>query len=159
MQRERRRINRPGWHRASLWTATFSDQDPRHSLTKINRYRTVVHACFPILRREDLEDAADSHGLRPALVSTIIALTAFFWGISNELRATVKPDLQYTWNIAIDALNDDFQAPTIATILTALLDLTGRPSVNTLGNEGTMGHVIAAAYSMGLNREPRPSTT
>jgi len=65
-----------------------------------------------------------------------------------------RPNPAYAWNQAVVALNEDFAAPGLSTLLAALLDLNGRPVYSITGNTINIGRTVALAQSLGLNRDP-----
>ncbi|GAB7340263.1 hypothetical protein MBLNU457_6726t2 [Dothideomycetes sp. NU457] len=115
-----------------------------------------IHPYFPIL------DEQTFHALRkrtdeplsPALLCEIFAIALPLWDRSDVLKSHPRPSVAYLWNMAVAALQEDFMAPSIATVYAALIDLCGRPIQSVMGNILTAGRTVALAYSLGLNRDP-----
>ena len=66
-------------------------------------YFEYAHPCFPIL------DAFSS------------------WDQSPKLRKHPRPDPIYACNVAVAALQEDFNESSVSTILCSVLDMIGRP--------------------------------
>jgi hypothetical protein len=96
----------------------------------------------------------DDDRISSTLICDLYALTLLFWNRSEVLRHLPRPNLQFMWNQAVAALQDDFTAPTISTVHAALLDLTGRPVVQITENIMNAGRVVTLAHSLGLHRDP-----
>lgn len=77
-----------------------------------------------------------------------------YWQRSEVLRQHPRPDLNFVWNNAVTALQDDFLGPTISTTHAALLDMVGRPVGAVIGNIVNAGRVVTLAQSLGLHRDP-----
>ncbi len=82
-----------------------------------------------------------------------VALTV--WNQSDELKRHLKPDCKFVWNLAVEALQQDFLAPGLSTICSVLLDMSGRPVAGVLGNTINNGRAVALARSLGLNHNPQ----
>lgn len=63
------------------------------------------------------------------------------------------PDLAFMWNSAAESVTDDFQAPSLDTVLAAIIDLLGRPIYSLIDRELKRGKVVALAHSLGLNKD------
>jgi hypothetical protein len=81
-------------------------------------------------------------------------MTLVYWNLSESLRAHHKPDIHYSWNLAVTALQDEYLAPGMSTLCASLLDLAGRPTTALIGNTINCGRSVALANSLGLNRNP-----
>lgn len=86
----------------------------------------------------------------------IHALSLHLWNRSSKLSAHPRPDLNYAWSLAVNALQEDFLAPSISTVQSATLDSIGRPTIAMVGNITNEGRTIALAHAFGLNRNPEP---
>lgn len=85
----------------------------------------------------------------------IYAISVLYWNSSDILSSRPRPDTKYFWNLAVSALHEEFLNPGLSTIPSALIDLTGRPSLWATGNVLNSGRTVALAHSLGLNRNPR----
>ncbi|KUL86417.1 hypothetical protein ZTR_08159 [Talaromyces verruculosus] len=103
-------------------------------------YFDNIHPPFPILDEKAILEAYPQEGLPYTLA------------ISATGRPT--PDIRYMWNLAVSAMNDDFVAPDLSTVLSCILDLLGRPTTSITYNAINVGRVVALAQSLGLNRNP-----
>ncbi|KAI7342759.1 hypothetical protein KC354_g16099 [Hortaea werneckii] len=115
-----------------------------------------VNPCFPVVDEaafwHDWEQ--DASKLPSALLCDIYASTLIFWERSPSLRLHTRPDTTFAWNQAVMALQEDFMAPSITTVQSALLDLMGRPVLSVTGNIVNAGRTVTLANSLGLNRDP-----
>ena len=128
----------------------------RHQRTNIRRYFLKFHPAFPVLDQRAFLEIFE-HGydkVSPALICEFFALTLTLWDCSDVLKKHPKPDCQFIWNLAVEALQQDFLAPGLSTICSVLLDMTGRPIFSVLGNTINNGRAVALARSLGLNRDP-----
>ncbi|KAJ5171876.1 hypothetical protein N7492_004469 [Penicillium capsulatum] len=122
----------------------------------LRSYFRVFHPAFPILdERAFSEIFKNGQGkISPALFCELFATTLTLWDYSG-LHKDPKPDYQFIWNLAVEALNQDFLAPGLSTICSVLLDMTGRPIFSVIGNTVNNGRAIALGRSLGLNHDPR----
>jgi len=118
------------------------------------RYFKKTHPAFPILDEKAVVDALARHRLPHALSCEIYAMTLLLWQTSPTLSKHHRPDIRYVWNLTVSALHDDFQAPSFSTVLTTILDLTGRPTTLVTYNATNIGRAVALAHILGLNRNP-----
>lgn len=51
-------------------------------------------------------------------------------------------------------MHEDFQSPSISTVLACILDILGRPITSITYNAINIGSSVALAQSLGLNRNP-----
>jgi hypothetical protein len=96
----------------------------------------------------------DDDRISSSLICDLYASALLYWNKSAVLRYQPRPDLQFIWNQAVAALQDDFMAPTISTVHAALLDMIGRPVLQVTGNIVNAGRVVTLAHSLGLHRDP-----
>jgi hypothetical protein len=87
------------------------------------------------------------------LVCDIYASAILYWHKSDVLKHHHKPDPEFSWNLAVKALQDDFMAPSISTVHSALLDMGGRPTLQISGNIVNAGRTVTLAHSLGLHRD------
>ncbi|KAI7235410.1 hypothetical protein KC343_g9505 [Hortaea werneckii] len=115
-----------------------------------------LNPCFPVVDEatfwRDWEQ--DECKIPSALLCDIYASTLIFWERSPSLRLHIRPDMTFAWNQAVMALQEDFMAPSITTVQSALLDLMGRPVLSVTGNIVNAGRTVTLANSLGLNRDP-----
>lgn len=96
------------------------------SSLKFYSYFEYAHPCFPILD----EFAIRKHGaanVSSALWSYIITNAFSSWDQSPKLRKHPRPDPIYACNVAVAALQEDFNESSVSTILCSVLDMIGRP--------------------------------
>jgi hypothetical protein len=117
----------------------------------IPRYFDKIHPSFPILDRTYLGDILKNE----TILCEIYAISLLYWKSSNISLSQPQPDTKYFWNLAVSALQEEFLSPGLSTVHSALIDLTGRPSLWLTGNVINSGRTVALAHSLGLNRNPR----
>ncbi|KZZ91452.1 Transcription factor [Moelleriella libera RCEF 2490] len=122
----------------------------------IRIYFCKFHPAFPILDRKAFLETYehDRDKLSPALLCEFFAVALTVWSPSDELKRHQRPDYKFVWNLAVEALHQDFLAPALSTICSVLLDMSGRPVAGVLGNSLNNGRAVALARSLRLNRNP-----
>ncbi|KAI9930443.1 hypothetical protein ASPWEDRAFT_109223 [Aspergillus wentii DTO 134E9] len=122
----------------------------------VRLYFLEVHPAFPILDEQSFLELYE-HGsdkISPALACEFFALTLTLWDHSDILKPFPKPDPEFIWNLAVEALQQDFLAPGLSTVYAVVLDMVGRPIFSVLGNTINNARTVALAQSLGLNRDP-----
>jgi hypothetical protein len=119
-------------------------------------YFSYLHPCFPILDEKTFQNLwqRDNSRISSTLVCDLYASALPFWNRSTLLSQHPRPDLNFIWNLAVAALQDDFMGPSISTVHAALLDMLGRPIGAVTGNIVNTGRVVTLAQSLGLHRDP-----
>ncbi|KAI5247738.1 hypothetical protein E4T43_01854 [Aureobasidium subglaciale] len=119
----------------------------------VDLYFEYAHPCFPILD----ELAIRKHGaanVSSTLWSYIITNALSSWDRSPKLKHHPRPDPIYACNVAVAALQEDFNESSVSTILCSVLDMIGRPVNSIVGNIINEGRTIALAHTFGMNRNP-----
>lgn len=126
----------------------------------IDMYFQYLHPHFPILDDETCDLIKKEHipsekGRTPRnLMCTVLANGCLHWRISDTLKLHPRPNSHYIWNKTISAVLEDFLSPSLATVMGAILDQIGRPSISLIGNITLCGRNIALAQTFGLHRDP-----
>lgn len=122
----------------------------------IELYFEHIHLYFPVLDELMVRGVYDQEGgsLPPALTCELFANALPLWTRSSKLRSHPRPDLSYAWSLAVNAIQEEFLAPSILTVQCALIDLIGRPMLGLVGNIVNEGRTVALALTFGLNRNP-----
>ncbi|KAI5286473.1 hypothetical protein KEM54_006764, partial [Ascosphaera aggregata] len=113
-----------------------------------------INDSFPILDENQFLESYESGNVPPPLCCQVYAMALVYWNHCHTLAAHPKPDIRYAVNLAVAALHEEFSAPGLSTVGTALIDLTGRPIYSMTGNAINSGRVVALAHCLGLNRDP-----
>lgn len=115
-----------------------------------------INASFPIFDEEAFLKAYEdgSNSLPPPLLCQVYAQSLIYWCHSPVLAPHPKPDARYAVNLAVAALHEEFSAPGLSTLGSALIDLTGRPIFSMTGNAINSGRTVALSHCLGLNRDP-----
>ncbi|KUJ07067.1 uncharacterized protein LY89DRAFT_767480 [Mollisia scopiformis] len=128
--------------------------------------------CLTVYRRREglsLNNYNFLHLYRPgnkslsaAMVCDLLASSLIYCHRSEKLRQYSCSNIQYAWNLAVVALQEEFTAPGSSTVLhtdsrdiAALLDLNGRPTTSITGNTITSSKTISLSHILGLNRDPK----
>ncbi|KAJ9641261.1 hypothetical protein H2204_002939 [Knufia peltigerae] len=99
--------------------------------------------------------ATQKEKISPGLLATLYGNTLTYWDSSPRLRVLQCPDHYSIWIQAENAMTAEFKCtPGISTIISIILNLSGRPSSHMLGNGGLLGMAVALANAFGLNRDP-----
>lgn len=96
----------------------------------------------------------DRNRISPTLACDIYAVTIPYWAGAESLQSRTCPDTVFTWNLAVAALEEDFTAPSITTLASVLLDLSGRPALEMRHNILNVGRACQLSQSLGLHRNP-----
>ena len=121
-----------------------------------HRYFAHVHPCLPVVDEATFWDLwhKDRNRISPTLICNMYAIGLPYWTASTVLSRRHRPDSAFAWNQAADALRDDFSAPSITTVHSTLLSLSGRPCLEMRGNLLNLGRAVSLAHSLGLHRDP-----
>lgn len=116
-------------------------------------YFTRIHPWFPVLDEDAMisVNSNDHKDIPLALWCSVYAHALRFWNMSPKLRRHPCPDIVYTWDLAVEALHEEFLAPSIGTVLCATIDMIGRPSLYAIGNIVNEGRTVSLAHVLGLN--------
>ncbi|KAG4435800.1 hypothetical protein IFR05_008721 [Cadophora sp. M221] len=118
-------------------------------------YLTNIHPAFPILDENLLQDSsANQCRGSAALLCDVYASALIFWNQAPISAGRSRPDQRYAWNLAVQALADDFLGPDLSTLQAAVVELNGRPVYSIIGNVVNNGRAVALSYSLGVNRNP-----
>ena len=89
------------------------------------------------------------------LLCQLYGNTLIYWDTAPQLTDASCPDHYTIWMQAENALLAEYTStPGISTIITIILNLSGRPSTHILGNGAQLGMAVALANAFGLNRDP-----
>ncbi|KAK2744616.1 hypothetical protein FQN57_004221 [Myotisia sp. PD_48] len=126
----------------------------KHDLVKI--FLEKINGSFPIFDEEAFMKGYESSddSIPPPLLCQVYATSLIFWNHSLILSPHPKPDIRYAVNLAVAALHEDFSAPGLSTLTSALIDLTGRPIFSMTGNAINSGRTVSLSHCLGLNRDP-----
>lgn len=93
--------------------------------------------------------------IAPGLLTILYGIAMTFWTTSRRLSGVPRPDHRSVLIQAENAFNAELiSTPGISTILSILLNISGRPSSHHLGNGAILGMTVALANALGLNRDP-----
>lgn len=81
-------------------------------------------------------------------------MAQILWDFSPTLKKLPRPDSFFLWNLAVEALQQDFLVPGLSTLYGVVLDMAGRPICSVAQNTINTGRAVSLALSLGLNRNP-----
>lgn len=136
---------------------TVDDRDVPVLLLTDYSFFNKINLVFPIfdetLFRRVL--TADKERISPSLLATLYGIAMTFWNHSPRLVTVTCPDIRSVLIQAEDSfIAELISTPGISTIITFILNISGRPSSHHLGNGGFLGLAVALANAFGLNRDP-----
>ncbi|KAK0125424.1 hypothetical protein ONS96_009267 [Cadophora gregata f. sp. sojae] len=118
-------------------------------------YLAKIHPAFPILDEKLLTEPSTSQSKgAAALLCDVYASSLVYWNQSPISSGRSRPDQRYAWNLAVQALADDFLGPDLSTLQAQVVELNGRPVYSIIGNTVGNGRAVALSYSLGVNRNP-----
>lgn len=118
-------------------------------------YFDEIHCCFPVMMESCvLTRVKNKEQLPPSFMANLAAYILSYWDLSQPLSLCPKPDQDYAWQIALSANLADLQKRDIATLVSTILNIAGRPSTNLTGNATNIARVVAMSHGMGLNHDP-----
>lgn len=122
----------------------------------VHRYFDKFHPAFPLLDEKSISESYHDDRLPHTLACEIYAVSLLSWNLSPAISKSGRPppDIRYIWIQTVSALNEDFTSPGFSTVLSCILDLTGRPTTSIYYNSINVGKCVALSKSLGLNRDP-----
>ncbi|KAL3462862.1 fungal-specific transcription factor domain-containing protein [Aspergillus heterothallicus] len=120
----------------------------------IELYFEHIHPAFPLFDQDSFIQLYRENKVSPTLICDFFAVSQILWNHSPTLRKTAPPDPLFVWNLAVEALQQDFLVAGISTLYAVVLDLMGRPIYAVLLNAVNTGRAVSLALSLGLNRNP-----
>ncbi|KAJ0422882.1 fungal-specific transcription factor domain-containing protein [Aspergillus carlsbadensis] len=120
----------------------------------IDLYFEHIHPAFPLFDQSSFIQLYREDKVSPTLICDFFAVSQILWNHSPTLRKTPPPDSLFVWNLAVEALQQDFLVAGISTLYAVVLDLVGRPIYAVLLNAINTGRAVSLALSLGLNRNP-----
>jgi hypothetical protein len=121
----------------------------------MSRYFDRIHPWFPVLEMSTFVLGVQRRSsVSSALVCDLYAASLIYWHTSPELTRHPPPDIAYSSNLAVAALQEEFLSPRLDTIAAAILHMSSRPVASNTDNVLTSGRAVALSHSLGLNRDP-----
>jgi hypothetical protein len=121
------------------------------------RFFEKINMAFPIFDELLFRRIFATHKeqISPGLLSNLYGNTLIYWDTCPRLSNVPCPDHYPIWIQAENALHAELvSTPGISTIISIILNVSGRPSTHMLGNGGLLGMAVALANAFGLNRDP-----
>lgn len=141
------------------------DADPQHDIVNdkltraglLPRFFERLNISFPIFEESLFRCVLTTYKekVSPGLLANLYGNALVYWAASPKLSKVNRPDHRSIWVQAEHALNNELICtPGISTILSIILNLSGRPSSHHLSNSAFMGMAVSLANAFGLNRDP-----
>ncbi|KAK2792528.1 hypothetical protein FQN51_001646 [Onygenales sp. PD_10] len=128
-----------------------------HAKDLVDLFFEKTNICFPIFDESSFKKtyASNRRKVSLALLSNLYASALIYWPNSPKSRFSRRPDLNFVWVQAYEALSSEvFLCPGTSTVIAIMLNVSGRPSISIIANEGLLGLAISLSNAMGLNRDP-----
>ncbi|KAL1908332.1 hypothetical protein Sste5344_005860 [Sporothrix stenoceras] len=128
-----------------------------HEGDVIDLFFKKINLVFPIFDETQFRRVltADKERISPSLLATLYGIAMTFWNYSPQLATVTRPDVRSVLVQAEDSfIAELISTPGISTIITFILNISGRPSSHHLGNGAFLGLAVALANAFGLNRDP-----
>ena len=118
-------------------------------------YFEEIHPCFPIVEEKCLlARLGNMDEIPQSFLCNLYASMLFYWDLSPSLARHPRPDQDLAWQVALAANLDDAQKQDLGTLVTTILNISGRPSVNLTGNTMNVARIVALSHGIGLNHDP-----
>ncbi|OJJ59006.1 hypothetical protein ASPSYDRAFT_58196 [Aspergillus sydowii CBS 593.65] len=117
-------------------------------------YFEHIHPAFPVFDQDSFTQLYRNNKVSPTLTCDFFAVAQILWDFSPTLKKLPRPDSFFLWNLAVEALQQDFLVPGLSTLYGVVLDMAGRPICSVAQNTVNTGRAVSLALSLGLNRNP-----
>ncbi|KAL4920175.1 fungal-specific transcription factor domain-containing protein [Aspergillus aurantiobrunneus] len=117
-------------------------------------YFEHIHPAFPVFDPDSFTQLYREDKVSPTLTCDFFAVSQILWHHSPTLKKVPPPDPFFVWNLAVEALQQDFLVPGLSTLYSVVLDMAGRPICSVAQNAINTGRAVSLALSLGLNRNP-----
>lgn len=114
------------------------------------------HLCpaFPLFDEQAFASKLnDKQAMPKTFLANFVAYVLFYWNLGPELMLHARPDQDFAWSVAMQAMIADIQKGDMATILTTVFNVAGRPSKGFVSNMTSVSRVVAISHSCGLNHD------
>lgn len=102
-----------------------------------------------------LEKINDRQTLPRTFIVNFIAFVSFYWKMSSDLMLNVRPDQDFAWSVAVQAMTADIQKGDMAAVVSTIFNVAGRPSKGFVSNMTSVSRIVALSHSCGLNHDCR----
>ncbi|KAK5101196.1 hypothetical protein LTS08_004802 [Lithohypha guttulata] len=120
----------------------------------IDVYFEHLYPAFPLLDEQwFMSKLSDRQALPPTFLANFVAYVLYYWNLGPELMLHAKPDQDFAWSVAVQAMMADHQKADISSILTVVLNVAGRPSKGFVSNLTSVSRAVAISHSGGLNHD------
>lgn len=148
--------------RASLQDCSCSRNLPNELLEQVDPFLDKVvanffenvHPSFPFVDEHSIVSRLKQrHQIPQNFLVNLIANALFYWELSPALTNYARPDQDFAWQVACTLNSSEGSKNNLANILTIVMNIAGRPSVNLLNNSTNVARAVALAHAIGLNHD------
>lgn len=122
----------------------------------VGMYFEHLYPAFPVLDEQCLVNKlADRSTIPRTFLVNFVAYVLFYWNMGPELMLHARPDQDFAWSVAVQAMHADMQKGDIAAIVSVVFNVAGRPSKSFVSNMTSVSRIVALSHSCGLNHDCR----
>lgn len=119
-------------------------------------YFEHLYPAFPVLDEECMiTKMSDKQTVPRTFLVNFIAWVLFYWNMGSDLMLHVRPDQDFAWSVAVQAMVADIQKGDMAAVISTVFNVAGRPSKGFVSNMTSVSRIVALSHSCGLNHDCR----
>ena len=117
-------------------------------------YFEHLYPAFPVFDEQwFVTKMSDKQPMPHTFLVNFVAYVLFYWNLGSELMLHTRPDQDFAWSVAVQAMIADIQKGDLPTILTTVVNVAGRPSKGFVNNMTSIARAVAISNSCGLNHD------
>lgn len=122
----------------------------------VGMYFEHLYPAFPALEEQCIVTKLSDKTIMPrTFLVNFIAYVLFYWNLGPELMLHSRPDQDFAWQVAVQAMMADIQRGDVAAVVSTVLNVAGRPSKGFISNMTSVSRIVAISHSCGLNHDCR----
>lgn len=122
----------------------------------VNMFFEYLYPAFPVLDEECLVSKLNErHTVPRTFLVNFVAFVLFYWNIGPDLTLHARPDQDWAWSVAVQAMIADIQKGDLVAVVSTVLNVAGRPSKGFVSNMTSVSRIVALSHSCGLNHDCR----
>lgn len=119
-------------------------------------YFEHLYPAFPVLEEECMASKlTDRQTIPRTFLVNFVAFALFYWDMGSSLLLHARPDQDFAWSVASQAMIADIQKGDLAAITSTIFNVAGRPSKSFVSNMTSVSRIVALSHSCGLNHDCR----
>lgn len=120
----------------------------------VGMYFEHLYPAFPLLDEQwFVNKLSDKQAMPRTFLANFVAYVLYYWNLGPELMLHAKPDQDFAWSVAVQAMTSDIQKGDLSSILTVVFNVAGRPSKGYVSNMTSVARAVAISHSGGLNHD------